>query len=104
MRKSIVAVAAAAGAAVALAGLAPAALSADGVAVSKAIVAKYSVSPTSIGNLPPITKPIPKGKYLITITNSTDAAITLNKNIVEAGTMLGWKLPHRARPSSARRA
>ena len=92
MRKSIVAVAAAAGAAVALAGLAPAALSADGVAVSKAIVAKYSVSPTSIGNLPPITKPIPKGKYLITITNSTDAAITLNKNIVEAGTMLGWKV------------
>ena len=92
MRKSIVAVAAAAGAAVALAGLAPAALSADGVAVSKAIVAKYSVSPTSIGNLPPITKPIPKGKYLITITNSTDAAITLNKNIVEAGTSLGWKV------------
>mgnify|MGYP003347460179 CR=1 FL=1 len=92
MRKSIVAVAAAAGAAVALAGLAPAALSADGVAVSKAIVAKYSVSPTSIGNLPPITKPIPKGKYLITITNATDAAITLNNNIVAGGKMLGWKV------------
>ena len=39
-----------------------------------------------------IGKPIPKGKYLITITNATDAAITLNNNIVAGGKMLGWKV------------
>ena len=35
---------------------------------------------------------LPKGKYLITITNATDAAITLNNNIVAGGKMLGWKV------------
>jgi len=92
MRKSIAAVAALAAASLAVVGIAPAASAADGVKVSKAIVAKYSKNPTSIGNFKPITKPIPKGKYVITITNATDAAITLNKNIVEAGKSLGWKM------------
>ena len=92
MRKSIAAVVAVAAASVAIAGIAPAASAADGVAVSKQIVAKYSVNPTSIGNITPIGKPIPKGKYIITITNSTDAAVTLNKNILEAGKTLGWKM------------
>lgn len=96
MRKSTAAVALVAAASMALVGIAPAASAArpaaDGVAVSKAIVAKYSKNPTSIGNIPPITKPIPKGKYIITITNSTDAAVTLNKNILEAGKLLGWKM------------
>lgn len=92
MRKSIAAVAAVAAASLAIVGIAPAASAADGTAVAKAIVAKYSQNPTSIGNLPPITKPIPKGKYVITITNATDAAITLNKYIVEGGKKLGWKM------------
>ncbi len=92
MRKSIAAVAALATATVTLAGIAPAAQSANGVAVSKAIVAKYSKNPTSIGNLAPITKPIPKGKYVITITNATDAAVTLNKYTVQGGKTLGWKM------------
>ena len=48
---------------------------ADGVTVAKAVVAKYSKGPTSIGNLPPINKPIPKNKYVITMANSTDAAV-----------------------------
>ena len=73
-------------------GLAPAAQAADGVSVAKAIVAKYSVTPTSIGSFIPISKPIPKGKYIITITNSTDAAITLNKYTIQGGKVLGWKM------------
>ena len=92
MRKSIAAVAALAAATLAFGAVAPAAQAADGVALAKAIVAKYSKTPTSIGKLAPITKPIPKGKYVITITNATDAAVTLNKNIVEAGKTLGWKM------------
>ena len=96
MRKSIAAVALVAAASMTVVGLAPAATAAkpaaDGVTVAKAIVAKYSVTPTSIGNIPVITKKIPKGKYLITITNATDAAITLNKNIVAGGKLLGWKV------------
>ena len=96
MRKSIAAVALVAAASMTVVGLAPAASAAkpaaDGVSVAKAIVAKYSKNPTSIGNIPVIGKPIPKGKYLITITNATDAAITLNNNIVAGGKMLGWKV------------
>lgn len=96
MRKTTAAVALVAAASMALIGLAPAATAArpaaDGVAVSKAIVAKYSKNPTSIGTFTPITKPIPKGKYIITITNSTDAAVTLNNNILAAGKVLGWKM------------
>lgn len=98
MRKSTAAVALVAAASLSLIGLAPVATSAptashaDGVAVAKAIVAKYSKNPTSIGNLPPITKPIPKGKYIITITNATDAAVVLNKYTVEGGKLLGWKM------------
>jgi len=92
MRKSIAAVAVVAAASMAFVGLAPAASAADGVATAKAIVAKYSVNPTSIGNIPVIGKPIPKGKYVITITNTTDAAVTLNNNIVQAGKLLGWKM------------
>lgn len=92
MRKSIAAVVAVAAASLTIAGIAPAASAADGVTVAKAIVAKYSKNPTSIGNFTPITKPIPKGKYVITITNSTDAAVTLNKYTVQAGKLLGWKM------------
>ena len=96
MRKSIAAVALVAAASMTTVSLAPAASAsrpaADGVTVAKAIVAKYSKNPTSIGNLPPITKPIPKGKYVITITNATDAAVTLNKYIVQGGKTLGWKM------------
>lgn len=97
MRKSIAAVALVAAASMTVVGIAPAATASrpaagDGVAVAKAIVAKYSKNPTSIGALPPITKPIPKGKYVITITNATDAAVTLNKYTVEAGKLLGWKM------------
>jgi ribose transport system substrate-binding protein len=92
MRKSISAVALVAAASMTVVGLAPAASAADGVAIAKAVVAKYSVSPTSIGALPVITKKIPKGKYVITITNATDAAVTLNKYTVEAGKLLGWKM------------
>jgi ABC-type sugar transport system substrate-binding protein len=96
MRKSISAVALVAAASLTVVGLAPAASAAkpaaDGVSVAKAIVAKYSVNPTSIGNIPVITKKIPKGKYVITITNATDAAVTLNKYTVEAGKLLGWKM------------
>ena len=92
MHKVLAAVAVTAAASMTVVGLAPAASAADGVATAKAIVAKYSKTPTSIGNLAPITKPIPKGKYLITITNATDAAITLNKNIVQGGKLLGWKV------------
>lgn len=96
MRKSIAAVALAAAASLTVVSLAPAAHAArpaaDGVTVAKAIVAKYSKTPTSIGKLAPITKAIPKGKYIITITNATDAAVTLNKNIVQGGKILGWKM------------
>jgi ribose transport system substrate-binding protein len=92
MRKSIAAVAVVAAASMAVVGLAPAASAADGVATAKAIVAKYSKNPTSLGNIPVIGKPIPKGKYVITITNTTDAAVTLNDNIVQAGKLLGWKM------------
>jgi ribose transport system substrate-binding protein len=96
MRKSIAAVALIAAASMTVVGIAPAsqaaAPAADGVTVAKAIVAKYSKNPTSIGNIPVIGKPIPKGKYVITITNATDAAITLNNNIVAAGKLLGWKM------------
>ncbi len=92
MRKSIAAVAVVAAASMAVVGLAPAASAADGVATAKAIVAKYSKNPTSLGNIPVIGKPIPKGKYIVTITNQTDAAITLNDNIVQAGKLLGWKM------------
>ena len=96
MRKSIAAIALVAAGTMTVVGLAPAASaarpSATGVDVAKQIVAKYSKNPTSIGNLPVIGKPIPKGKYLITITNATDAAITLNKNIVAGGKLLGWKV------------
>ena len=92
MRKSIAAVALVAAASMTVAGLAPAAQAADGVTVAKAIVAKYSKGPTSIGNIPVIGKPIPKNKYVIVMTNQTDAAITLNKYQVEAGKLLGWKM------------
>ena len=96
MRKTIRAVALVAAASMTVVGLAPTATAAgpaaDGVTVAKAIVAKYSKTPTSIGNLAAITKPIPKGKYIITITNATDAAITLNKNIVQGGKILGWRV------------
>jgi len=96
MRKSIAAVALVAAASMTAVGLAPAASAArpaaDGVTVAKAIVAKYSVNPTSIGRFAPITKAIPKGKYVITITNATDAAVTLNKYTVEGGKLLGWKM------------
>jgi len=99
MRKSIAAVALVAAASLAVVGIAPAASSAptlrpaaDGVSVAKAIVAKYSKNPTSLGNLTPLPKAPPKGKYVITITNETDAAITLNRNIVEGGKSLGWKM------------
>ena len=96
MRKSIAAVAVLAAASLTVAGLAPAASAAQpqavGVTVAKAIVAKYSKTPTSIGNLPVITKKIPKNKYIITITNATDAAITLNRYTVQGGKLLGWKM------------
>jgi hypothetical protein len=92
MRKSISAVALVAAASMTVVGLAPAASAADGVEVAKAVVAKYSKAPTSIGNLPIITNKIPKGKYVITITNATDAAVTLNKYTVEGGKLLGWKM------------
>jgi ABC-type sugar transport system substrate-binding protein len=99
MRKSIAAVALVAAASLAVAGLAPAASAepnskpaANGVDVAKGIVAKYSKNPTSIGNFKPITKKIPRGKYVITITNATDAAITLNKYTVQGGKLLGWKM------------
>lgn len=95
MRKSIAAVALVAAASMTAVSLAPAASArpaADGVTVSKAIVAKYSKNPSSIGNIPVIGKPIPKGKYVIVMTNQTDAAITLNKYQVEAGKLLGWKM------------
>jgi len=90
MRKSIAAVAVVAAASLAVVGIAPAASA--NTKVANAIVTKYSKTPTSIGNLPPITKPIPKGKYIITITNATDAAITLNKYTVQGGKVLGWKM------------
>lgn len=90
MRKSIAAVAVVAAASLAVVGIAPAASA--NTKVANAIVDKYSKNPTSIGNLPPITKPIPKGKYIITITNATDAAITLNKYTVQGGKVLGWKM------------
>ena len=92
MRKSIAAVALVASASLAFVGLAPAASAADGVATAKAIVAKYSKNPTSIGNIPVIGKPIPKGKYVIAMTGDSDAAITLNKFQVQAGKLLGWKM------------
>jgi ribose transport system substrate-binding protein len=92
MRKSIAAVALVAAASMTVAGLAPAAQAADGVTVAKAIVAKYSKNPTSIGNIPPIGKPIPKNKYVITMTNSTPLAVELNKQTVAAGKLLGWKM------------
>lgn len=90
MRKSIAAVAVVAAASLAVVGIAPAASA--NTKVANAIVTKYSQNPTSIGNLPPITKPIPKGKYIITITNATDAAVTLNKYTVQGGKVLGWKM------------
>ncbi len=92
MRKSIAAVAVVAAASMAFVGLAPAASAADGVATAKAIVAKYSKNPTSIGNIPVIGKPIPKGKYVIVMTGDSDAAITLNKFQVQAGQLLGWRM------------
>jgi ribose transport system substrate-binding protein len=92
MRKTIAAVALVAAASMTAVGLAPAASAADGVTVAKGIVAKYSKNPTSIGNFTVIGKKIPKGKYVITITNATDAAITLNKFTVQAGKLLGWKM------------
>lgn len=92
MRKSIAAVAVVVAASMAVVGLAPAASAADGVATAKAIVAKYSKNPTSLGNLPVIGKPIPKGKYVIAMTGDSDAAITLNNFQVQAGKLLGWKM------------
>ena len=92
MRKSLAAAALVVSASMAVVGLAPAATAADGVTVAKAIVAKYSKNPTSIGNIPVIGKPIPKGKYVIAITGDSDAAITLNKFQVQAGQLLGWKM------------
>jgi ABC-type sugar transport system substrate-binding protein len=92
MRKSIAAVAVVAAASMAVVGLAPAASAADGVATAKAIVAKYSKNPTSLGNLPVIGKPIPKGKYVIAMTGDSDAAITLNNFLVQAGKLLGWRM------------
>jgi len=92
MRKSIAAVVAVAAASLAIAGIAPAASAADGKDVAKAIVSKYSKNPTSIGNLPPITKPIPKGKYVITMAADSPSGVELNKKTVEAGKTLGWKM------------
>jgi len=92
MRKSLTAVAMVAAVSLAVVGLAPASSAADGVAVAKSIVAKYSVNPTSLGNIPVIGKPIPKNKYVIAITGDSDAAITLNKFQVQAGELLGWKM------------
>jgi len=92
MRKSIAAVAIVAAASMAFVGLAPAATAADGKAVATALVAKYSKNPTTLGNIPVIGKPIPKGKYVIAITGDSDAAITLNKFQVQAGKLLGWKM------------
>lgn len=95
MRKSIAAVALIAAASMTAVGLAPAASAAepaaDGVTVAKAIVAKYSSTPTSIGNIPPITQPIPKNKYVIAVSGNTDAGQVLLRYQVEAGRLLGWK-------------
>lgn len=99
MRKSIAAVALVAAASLAVVGIAPAASSAptlrpaaDGVSVAKAIVAKYSKNPTSIGNFTPLPKAPPKGKYVIAVTSNTDAGVTLNKYQAEAGKLLGWRM------------
>jgi len=92
MRKSLSAVALTAAASITLIGIAPAASAADGKAAATAFVAQYSKNPTSLGNIPPIGKPIPKGKYVIAMTGDSDAAITLNKFQVQAGQLLGWKM------------
>jgi ribose transport system substrate-binding protein len=92
MRKSLAAVTLLVSASMAVIGLAPAASAVDGVTVAKGIVAKYSKNPTTLGNIPVIGKPIPKGKYVIAITGDSDAAITLNNFQVQAGKLLGWKM------------
>ena len=70
MRKSLAAIALLASASMAFVGLAPAASADDGVALAQSIVAQYTNNPTSIG-LPVISKPIPKGKRVITFTKDT---------------------------------
>lgn len=92
MRKSIAAVALVAAASMSLVGLAPTASAADGVAVAKAIVAKYSKNPTTIGDVPVIGKPIPKGKYVIALANNGESGVTLNSFTLQAGKLLGWKM------------
>ena len=65
---------------------------ADGLSVAKAIVAKYSKTPTSIGKMAPLPKAPPKGKTIVTITSGVDSGRVLNRGVVEAGKALGWKV------------
>lgn len=94
MRTTVVSIALVAAASLAVVGFAPAVssapASADGEAVAKAIVAKYSVNPTTIGNIPPIGKPIPRGKRIISLAANNDSGNRLNKDIAHAGKILGW--------------
>ena len=91
MRKSLATIAVLAATSMTVVGLAPAAAAADGLAEAQSIVAKYSKNPTSIG-LPVISKPIPKGKHVISFTKDTIDAQVVSDAYVQAGRLLGWDM------------
>jgi len=91
MRKSIAAVVTLAAASLAVAGIAPAASAADGVATSKKIVGRYSPNPKNIGITTPLKQKPPKGKYVVMLSNGGDENKVLDEAIIAASKDLGWK-------------
>ena len=89
MRKSIAAVVTLAAASLAVAGIAPAASAADGVATAKKIVARYSPSPKNIGITTPLKQKPPKGKYVVMLSNGGDENKVLDEAIIAASKDLG---------------
>lgn len=62
----------------------------SGVDAAKAYLAKYSQTPTSIGELTPLSKKPAAGKTVIGIANGTDSAKVLSDSWAAAAADLGW--------------
>jgi len=64
--------------------------SSKGVAEAKSLVQKYSQLPTSIGDMPPIGKPIEGGKTIAFINSGTPAVEANLPHLEAAAAVLGW--------------
>jgi len=63
-----------------------------GLASAQALSTSYLQNPTSIGITNPITKPIPKGKYIVVVGGPEGVTVEKNAAFAAAGKALGWKV------------